>query len=266
MQYATSHLPAVKLSVCIATLNRAAFIGTTLDSILAQLTDDCEVVVLDGASTDDTERVMSEYQARFARLRYIRQVTNNGFDQDYDRVVELARGKYCWLMTDDDLFKPGAVAAVLAALDRSPSLVVVTTEIRDLSLSRVLQHRWPDFASDRVYGPSEMDRLFVEVGGALYCNAFIVDREMWLARERQRYYGSLHIYMGVIFQQPLPADTVVIAEPLISHRLGNAHTFSAVFDEVVWVKWPTVVESLALSKSAKSKVYSAQPWSTRGRC
>jgi abequosyltransferase len=42
---------AIKLSICITTLNRAAFIAATLDSILAQVTADCEVVVLDGGST-----------------------------------------------------------------------------------------------------------------------------------------------------------------------------------------------------------------------
>ena len=38
-----------RLSICIATLNRAAFIGETLDTIVAQLREDTEVLVVDGA-------------------------------------------------------------------------------------------------------------------------------------------------------------------------------------------------------------------------
>jgi glycosyltransferase involved in cell wall biosynthesis len=251
----------LKLSICIATLNRAAFIGATLESILSQLTDDCEVVVLDGASTDDTERVVSEYTRRFDHLRYIRQDTNNGIDRDYDRVVDLARGEYCWLMTDDDLLKPGAVVAVLEALCRDVSLVIVNVEFRNFNMSKVLQRRWLDFESDRMYRPREMDRLFAEVDDiAMYVGSVVLKRTIWLARERERYYGSLFIHVGVIFQERLPGKALVIAEPFISYRTGNAHTYSPELTEMLFVKWPSLVESLALSESARRKVRSAEPW------
>lgn len=37
----------IKLSICIATFNRAAFIGATLDSIISQATEEVEIVVVD---------------------------------------------------------------------------------------------------------------------------------------------------------------------------------------------------------------------------
>jgi len=49
------------LSICISTHNRAAFIGETLSSILCQVTTDCEIVVSDNASIDNTEAVVSQY-------------------------------------------------------------------------------------------------------------------------------------------------------------------------------------------------------------
>lgn len=251
---------AVKLSICITTFNRATFIGETLESILGQLTDDCEVVVLDGASRDDTEQVVSEYTRCCNRLRYVKQPVNNGWDRDCNRVVELATGEYCWLMTDDDLLMPGAIATVLNGLRRDVSLIIVNTEIRNLDMSKILQRRWIDFEADRVYGSGEMDRLFVEVNGWLNCNAFVINRAIWLARDKQPYYGSLLVHMGVIFQERLPTEVLAIAEPCISYRSGNAHTFSPVLGELVWEKWPSLAESLAVSESARRKVHSTEPW------
>ena len=83
----------MKLSVCIATFNRARYIGETLDSILAQATDDVEVVVLDGGSTDGTRDVVEEFARRHPRLRYVRQETNHGVDRDFDTAVHLATGE-----------------------------------------------------------------------------------------------------------------------------------------------------------------------------
>lgn len=256
-----SHGSRLKLSICIATFNRANFIGATLESILSQLTDECEIVILDGASTDHTEQVLSEYRLRFNRLRYVRQTTNNGIDRDYDRAVGLARGEYCWLMPDDDFLKPGAISTVLGALSREPSLVMVNIELRSFDMSKVMQARRLDFTADRVYRPGEMDRLFVEAGHYLtYCGSAIIKKALWMSRERERYYGTLYVHVGVIFQQPLPSDALVIAAPLVSYRMGNTHTFSPEVIETQWIRWPGVVHSLALSDSAKNAICGRKPW------
>lgn len=103
----------IKLSVCIPTYNRAAFIGETLESILPQVNESIEVVVVDGASTDNTAEVVASFQNRFANLLYHRGAQNMGVDRDMATAVELARGEYCWLMSSDDLIKPGAISRML---------------------------------------------------------------------------------------------------------------------------------------------------------
>jgi abequosyltransferase len=260
--HAVSQPSTIKLSVCITTLNRAAFIGATLESILVQATNECEVVVLDGGSTDDTERVVSEYTRRFDQLRYIKQNMNNGFDRDCDRMVELARGEYCWLMTDDDLLKEGALVTILQALGRDLSFVIVNVELRDLNMSKVLQRRWLNFDSDRVYGPEEMDSLVLETGNILkFMGCMVIKRSLWLARQTKRYYGSLFNYLGVIFHEPFPSEALVIAEPFISYRMGNSHAWSPKVFETFMINLPSLVWSLALSEAAKRKVCgSAEPW------
>jgi len=252
---------AVKLSICIATFNRANFIGATLDSILSQLTDDCEIVILDGGSDDSTESVVREFVERSGRLRYVRQETNNGVDRDYDRAVELAVGEYCWLMTDDDLLMPGAVDAVLKAFHRDLSLIILNAEMRDLNMTKVIQPRTIHIDADRLYKPSDMDSLFVDVRDVLmYVGGFVIKRSIWLDRERERYFGSWFISVGVVFQDRLPGDALVIAQPYISYRMGNSHTFSPTMFETLMINWPSLIWSLKLSEPAMKKVCNAEPW------
>jgi len=124
----------IRLSICIATRNRAKFIGATLESILVQATEEVEIVILDGASTDNTEEIVRLYQDRFPRLRYFRQETNMGIDRDFTKSVELAHGDYCWLFCDDDLFKPGAIRVVLEALKNDYALVIADSEVWNADL------------------------------------------------------------------------------------------------------------------------------------
>ena len=73
-----------KLSICIATFNRAAFLPATLDSMIDQLTDEVEIVIVDGASSDNTSAVVAPYLQRSSRIRYERLDSNGGVDHDAD--------------------------------------------------------------------------------------------------------------------------------------------------------------------------------------
>src|SRR4051794_24283838 len=105
------------LSLCIATYNRGRFIGQTLDSIVSQLPSGVEVVIVDGASPDETATVVSKYAAHVDVIRYFREDTNSGVDADFDKAVSYAAGDHCWLLPDDDLLAPGAIERVLLALE-----------------------------------------------------------------------------------------------------------------------------------------------------
>src|SRR5688572_27122553 len=141
------------LSICMATFKRGAFIRETLDSIIGQLTPEVELLVVDGASPDETAEVMAEYVGQHPQVRYIREAQNGGVDQDYDKAVGYANGRYCWLMTDDDLLAPDAVAKVLDGL-RAPGvdLLVVNAEVRSTDFSVQLVPRFMNITEDRIYG------------------------------------------------------------------------------------------------------------------
>jgi len=252
-----------KLSICIATRNRGAFIGETIRSIATQATDLVEIVVLDGASTDNTGEVVCALQATIPHLRYVRQDANGGVDKDYDVAVGHATGEYCWLMSDDDLLKPGAIATVLRAIERRYSLIVVNSELRNLDLSELLDARRLQFDADRVYRREEFECLFEEASGYLgYIGAVVIRRDVWMARDRERYYGSYFIHVGVIFQAPLPGEALVISEPYISVRFGNTQWRPKEF-EIRMIRWTELIASLAaVPQAVRDRHYRREPWTS----
>lgn len=250
----------LRLSICVATYARAEFIGETLENILAQVTPDMEVVLVDGASPDRTPEVAREVQARHPQLRYYREEVNSGVDADFDKAVGYARGEYCWLLSDDDLLAPGAVAAVLAALEHGPELVVVNAEVRDRDMRRVLKPAQMPLSADRTFQPAEAEQLLAVTGAYLsFIGAVVIRRASWLARERKPFYGSLFIHMGVLFQPPAIGPARVIAAPLVRIRYGNAMWTPRTFE--IWVqKWPRLVWSFAqFSAEARTTVTVRDP-------
>lgn len=254
------------LSICIATYNRGKFIGETLDSILSQMQSGVELIVVDGASPDNTPEVMVQYLSRCPEIRYYREQENSGVDKDYDKAVSYAAGEYCWLMTDDDLLRPNAIKHVLKVLEGLPDLVVVNAEVRNSNFSCVLQERrWP-IVEDKQYEAGQIGEFFRATGSNLsFIGAVVIRRKLWLARDRASYYGTLFIHFGVIFQHTPIEKVYAVAEPLIVIRYGNAMWTPRSFE--IWMfKWPRLVWSFDdFSESDKQCVSALEPWRNRMR-
>jgi glycosyltransferase involved in cell wall biosynthesis len=107
--------PGPLLSICIPTYNRADTLRQALDSILPQIAarNDVEIVVVDNASDGETPTLVRRYMQEQARVRYVQQPENVGFDRNIITCIEQARGKYVSLFGDDDIALPGAFERVL---------------------------------------------------------------------------------------------------------------------------------------------------------
>lgn len=254
-------MKAPLLSICIATYNRGDFIAETLNSIIPQLADDVELLVVDGASNDNTNEIMQTYAKKSDRIRYIRLSKKGGVDQDYDKSVELAQGEYCWLFTDDDLLKPGAVAAVKSAISAGYGLIIVNADVQDHEFSGVLQSQRIKMDENKIYLSHEMENLFIDAMEYLsFIGSVVIRRSTWLSRERKLYYGTEFIHVGVIFQCPMAEAAIIISEPYISIRYGNAQWTKRSID--IWMfKWPALVWSFKnISDSTKKIVTQREPW------
>jgi glycosyltransferase involved in cell wall biosynthesis len=254
-----------RLSICLATYNRAEHISETLESMIPQLTDEVEIVVVDGASTDATHEVVAGYCSICNRIKYKRLAAKGGVDQDFCKAVELAEGEYCWLFPDDDLFKPGAIRTVLNETAKGYSLIVVNAEVANKDFSKLLQARRLPIEENEIYSESSLQRLFHRVIPYIsFIGCVVINRDLWLKREKERYFNTEFIHVGVIFQAPLPAPALVIAEPLISIRFGNAQWSQRAF-EIWMIKWPNVLRSFAHISRNVRMTFENPPFSARLR-
>lgn len=108
------------VSVVIPAYNRAATIGRTLDTIVAQSGWPFEIVVVDDGSSDDTAAVASRHAPEARVIVQANQrrsaARNNG--------ARLAAGELLYFFDSDDLMEPGAIARLAAALHADPQAAV----------------------------------------------------------------------------------------------------------------------------------------------
>lgn len=101
------------ISVVISTFNRADLIGESISSVLAQSFEDFELIIVDDGSTDDTQRVVKNFNDK--RIRYFYQ-GNSGISAARNLGTQMARGKYIAVHDDDDLMLPSRLRSSLTAI------------------------------------------------------------------------------------------------------------------------------------------------------
>lgn len=100
------------LSVVVCTYNRANLLATVLQSLCEQSieTSECEVIVVDNNSNDNTREVVDEFCRCFTHVRYCFE-PQQGLSYARNRGWQEARGKYVGY-TDDDCKVPRQWLAV----------------------------------------------------------------------------------------------------------------------------------------------------------
>jgi len=109
--------PAV--SVVITTYNRLAVLPVAIDSALAQVDCDFEVLVVDDGSTDDTVTEVGRRYAAEPRLRVITRA-NGGPPAARNTGIDAARGEFTALLDSDDWWEPTYLSSQLAVLAANP--------------------------------------------------------------------------------------------------------------------------------------------------
>ena len=91
-------------SIVIPTYNRAHSILKGIKSILSQSFQDFEIIIIDDASKDNTEKVVQEIKD--TRVRYFRNEANLERCLSRNKGIELAKGKYICFLDSDDYHLP----------------------------------------------------------------------------------------------------------------------------------------------------------------
>jgi glycosyltransferase involved in cell wall biosynthesis len=109
----------ILISICIPTFNRAQCLAKTLLSIVQQdsFDDRCEIIVSDNNSQDNTREIANQFQSRYQNIRYHCNEVNVGAESNFITVMNLAKGKYIKLHSDNRYFRYNALSDILKAIE-----------------------------------------------------------------------------------------------------------------------------------------------------
>lgn len=105
---------AITISILIPVYNVANYVEECLDSILAQVDDNAEIIVMDDASTDNSWDVLQAYKTH-PNVTLVQAPYNRGLSGTRNALLPLANNDYVWFIDSDDVMHEGAYVQVITA-------------------------------------------------------------------------------------------------------------------------------------------------------
>ena len=122
-------IPLPRLSIIIVTFNSRTYIDRCLASLVQHPPDiNCEIVVVDNASTDGTAATV---RARWPGVRVIEAGANLGFARANNFGIRRTSGEVILLLNPDTIVPPGAIDALMSALDARPDVAIAGPRLVD---------------------------------------------------------------------------------------------------------------------------------------
>jgi glycosyltransferase involved in cell wall biosynthesis len=207
------------VTVAIPSYNHGRYIEEAIKSVLKQGFENFELIIVDDGSSDGTREIISKYDRLDPRIKVHFNERNLGMARNWNRCLELARGRYIKLLHSDDLlFSKQALHKQVDALETYPT-AVMTCSARCVidPQSRVID-TWGPIGKAGLYRGREMIRKCLTTNRNLIGEPTVVlfkrDSAQHGFDERYRQITDLEMWLRLLEH----GDLIYLDEPLSAWR------------------------------------------------
>lgn len=129
------------ISVLLPVYNGEVYLKQAIDSILNQTINDFELIIINDASTDSTERIIMSYNDK--RIKYIKNDINLKLIKTLNKGIAIARGRYISRMDADDIAVKNLFQKQVEAFENDQTIDIVNICTYELLQNGTLYRPFP---------------------------------------------------------------------------------------------------------------------------
>ena len=208
------------LTIALPVYNGAKTLQRLLDSLHSQQNQLVEIILLNNASTDNTEELAYQAIESGLEINYIKQLANVGADKNFLDAVSNAKGKYVWIIGDDDYLPEFAVKTALNIIRENLDCVAFITEFSLGKNNEIWKKKFIGIEKNiKLNSAIELVRLAGLDFNFLSC--VIHKRDSFLQIEASKYFNTYWLQLGVFLEYIENENVFLISQPLVVNA-GNS--------------------------------------------
>lgn len=113
------------ISVIMPLYNAEKYLQESLQSVLQQTHNDFELICINDGSTDGTDSILRDFQARDGRIRVLENKARSGAAFSRNRGLKEAEGRYVIFLDGDDVFEEEMLEKAYDAMEKYDTDIVI---------------------------------------------------------------------------------------------------------------------------------------------
>ncbi len=172
------------VSICVPIFNRQKFLVDTIKSIQNQTYKNIEIILVDNNSTDRSYELILESFSNFKNVFIYKNDENIGYNENYNKCIELANGKYIGIFHSDDIYDTEIVKKSIDLIESNKEIGFVcsygerinidgkTTGIYKIPKKLLNKNKF-------VFGFEEIFLTILETGNVITTSTVIAKKEIY---------------------------------------------------------------------------------------
>lgn len=237
------------VSILIPVYNREKYVGEAIESAINQTYKNIEVIIVDNCSTDNTWRILLDYQHQDERIHIFQNDRNLGPVYNWIECFKRAKGEYSKILWSDDWMSLDFVENALSVFNEDISFVIsaqqIITNDKEV-LSNVVY--WKDKYSQREYLENALlynkHSFPLSPGCAIFrtkdiLNNFIVDipNQDGLDSKKNGAGNDLYLFLKIALHYPY----IGVVPNSISYFRAHKESFSVASNLNLYYEWAKVI-------------------------
>jgi glycosyltransferase involved in cell wall biosynthesis len=146
-----------EISIGLPVYNGEKYLIQAIDSVLNQTFTDFELIIVDNASNDATQKICLDYIRKDSRIKYYRNHLNVGGPRNYNIAFELSSGKFFKWAAHDDILAKDYLEKCVQVLNSDSSIVLCHSKVGCIDQNGSLVGNYDDRTLDKInsYKPHE---------------------------------------------------------------------------------------------------------------
>lgn len=180
------------ISVVMSVYNGEKYLSESIESILNQTFRDFEFIIIDDGSTDNSLKIIEDYQQKDNRVVLIRNKENTGLPASLNKGIKIAQGKYIARQDADDVSMPNRFEVQYKYMENNRAIDILGTGRLFIDIEGTIfsKNKIDSFNAGKILRSGEnvfphgtafiQKKVFIEVG--LYDERFLYtqDLEYWI--------------------------------------------------------------------------------------
>jgi glycosyltransferase involved in cell wall biosynthesis len=251
----------MSIDIFIISCNRAHFLHETLESFARQTYQEFRLIVLDNASTDQTEAVVSAF-SKTRQVELYRHASNIGGIDNLFYAQKLADSEWVMVFHDDDLLHPKYLECAILAITGNPDCWLIscdfegtrTPSLSDLANRKITQETW-------VFNNRRHLAAFCFTLNKIHFGATIYRKSAFCQLDKTKFlcFGKMLDRPVLLSSLPEGCKAIVFKFKFAQYRIHESQ------DSQKSTSGPFLEEAIALTKHYR-EILGARWTSSSGRC